>query len=336
MWPWLLSCLACGSSIVLFDGSPFKPDPYHLWDFVEEVGVTIFGTSAKYLQHLQESSIVLNEKYKLSKLKAIYSTGSPLRGETFSFVYSSIKSDLLLASITGGTDIISLFAGMNWTLPVYRGEIQAPCLGMKIESWSDKRQVLHDAAGDLVCTKPFPCMPVYFLNDKNNELYMNAYFKQFPGIWAHGDFVIMNSQTMGLMMLGRSDGTLNPAGVRFGSAELYNIVQTFPEVSDSLAVGQKRPEDDDERVFLFLKMAEGHEMTESFVSKLKLKIRTELSPRHVPAFVLPTDDIPHTVNGKKVEIAVKNILCGRDNINFGSLANPKSLEYFRKIFVEIK
>ncbi|KAI8822851.1 uncharacterized protein EV422DRAFT_494168 [Fimicolochytrium jonesii] len=326
MWNWLISGLAAGATIVLYDGSPFKPTPARLWNLVDELNITVFGTSAKYIQSLQESRLTPIITHKLTHLRTIYSTGSPLKPESFDYVYTHIKKDLLLGSITGGTDIVSLFAGHNAALPVYRGEIQCRCLGMAIESWDDSGKNITNDAGDLVCTKPFPVMPVYFWNDPNNEKYHSAYFARFPGVWYHGDFVYVNAKTGGVTMLGRSDGTLNPAGVRFGSAELYNILDEFPQLADTLVVGQKRGED--ERVILFCKMKEGEVFDDKIVERIKTAIRTRLSARHVPAVIMPIADIPHTVNGKKVEVAVKRIISGETVIPSGTLVNPDSLKLY--------
>eukprot|EP00842_Homolaphlyctis_polyrhiza_P002666 jgi/Hompol1/33/HPOL_003837-RA len=266
MWNWLISGLAAGATIVLYDGSPFKPTPARLWELVDELGpvansITIFGTSAKYIQALHEAKFEPSQKFKLSTLHSLYSTGSPLSPEGYEFIYRSIKKDILVGSITGGTDIVSLFAGHNSAGPVYRGEIQCRSLGMAIEAWDENGRPVMDEPGDLVCVKPFPCMPVCFWNDPDGKKYHGAYFERFEGVWYHGDFLVINSKTGGVTMLGRSDGTLNPGGVRFGSADIYNIVANYPEIADSLCVGQKQG--DDERVVLFCKMAEGHELNEN-------------------------------------------------------------------------
>ena len=332
MWNWLVSGLAVGCTIVLFDGSPFKPHPWILWDLAQELGFTKFGTSAKYLQSLQEMKIYPNEKHTLPRLNEMYSTGSPLTPESFEYVYTHIKKDICLASITGGTDIISLFCGHNHTYPVHQGEIQCRCLAMAVEAWSSDRRPVYGESGDLVCTKPFPSMPVYFWNDKDRNKYSEAYFSNYKGVWYHGDYVWINPNTKGIVMLGRSDGTLKPAGVRFGSAELYNIVEKYKGiVADSLAVGQRRPQDTDERVVLFLKMCEGQSFGQEIVDRLKADIRKQLSPRHVPAFILPIADIPYTINGKKVEVAVKKLLSGQQVVASGTLSNPESLDLYRNI-----
>ncbi|KAI7861010.1 acetoacetate-CoA ligase [Circinella umbellata] len=332
MWNWLVAGLSVGATLVLWDGSPFKPSPIHLWELVDELGITHFGTSAKYIQSLQEAGVHPMDQCKLNTLKAIYSTGSPLKPESFDFVYEHIKKDVVLGSITGGTDICSLFAGHNTSLPVYRGEIQCICLGFKIEAWADANKPVQAQSGDLVCTVPFPCMPVYmYADDEQRSKYKNAYFSMYDGVWYHGDYVWINPKTGGVVMLGRSDGTLNPNGVRFGSAEIYNVVDRFEQVEDALCVGQKIVDEDDERVVLFLKLKEGQELDDDLVKKIKTTIRAQLSPRHVPAFVLSVQDIPYTINGKKVEVAVKKIISGQKVTATGTLANPDSLALYYDI-----
>ncbi|KAI8384650.1 acetoacetate-CoA ligase [Radiomyces spectabilis] len=334
MWNWLVSALSVGCTIVLWDGSPFKPAPISLWELVDELKVTHFGTSAKYIQSLQEANVHPKDQCKLDSLKAVYSTGSPLKPESYEFVYEHIKKDIMLGSITGGTDICSLFAGHNAALPVYRGEIQCICLGMKIEAWAEADKPVFAEAADLVCTAPFPCMPVYMYgDDENRNKYKNAYFSVYDNVWYHGDFVWINPKTGGVIMLGRSDGTLNPSGVRFGSAEIYNVVDRFVSdgVEDTLCVGQKIKDQDDERVVLFIKMREGKTLSEDLVKAIKTTIRSELSPRHVPAFVLPIADIPYTINGKKVEVAVKKIISGQTVTPSATLVNPQCLDLYYNI-----
>ncbi|KAG1462384.1 hypothetical protein G6F46_000608 [Rhizopus delemar] len=334
MWNWLVTALSVGCTIVLWDGSPFKPAPISLWKLVDELKITYFGTSAKYIQSLQEAKVYPKDLCQLHSLKAIYSTGSPLKPESFDFVYRHIKSDIMLGSITGGTDICSLFAGQNAALPVYRGEIQCICLGMNIQAWADNNKPVYAQAGDLVCVTPFPCMPLEMYGDSpERSKYKSAYFDVYPNVWYHGDYVWINPKTGGVVMLGRSDGTLNPSGVRFGSAEIYNIVDRFNEegIEDSLCVGQKIKNEDDERVVLFLKMKNGNSLTEDLIKKIKVTIRTELSPRHVPAFILPIAEIPYTINGKKVEVAVKKILSGKKVTATGTLINPESLDFYYNI-----
>ncbi|OBZ87295.1 Acetoacetyl-CoA synthetase [Choanephora cucurbitarum] len=336
MWNWLTAGLSVGATIVLWDGSPFKPAPISLWELSDELGVTHFGTSAKYIQSLEEVGVHPMELCRLNSIKAIYSTGSPLKPESFDFVYNHIKKDVMLGSITGGTDICSLFAGHNAALPVYRGEIQCICLGMNIQAWDEYQKPVYGCPADLVCVTPFPCMPIEMYGDgPDRPKYKSAYFDVYPHVWYHGDFVWINPKTGGVIMLGRSDGTLNPNGVRFGSAEIYNVVDKFNSdggVEDTLCVGQKIKGEDDERVILFLKLKDGHNtVSEEFVKKLKTTIRNELSPRHVPAFILPIADIPYTINGKKVEVAVKKILSGQSVKATGTLANPESLELYYNI-----
>ncbi|KAJ3219364.1 hypothetical protein HDU67_001583 [Dinochytrium kinnereticum] len=326
MWQWLVSGLSIGVTLVLYDGSPFKSTPERLWDLVDSLKITIFGTSAKYIASMQEMNISPKKTHSLASLRHIYSTGSPLYPEQYDFVYNDIKSDVLLGSITGGTDIISLFAGHNCEGTVYRGEIMCRCLGMAIEAWDPSGLPIVGAPGDLVCVKPFPVMPVYFWNDASGEKYKSSYFSTYDNVWYHGDFMVVNPQTSGVLMLGRSDGTLKPGGVRFGSSELYNVIAQFEEISDSLAVGQRHS--NDERVIMFLKPKSGSTITNELMARVRSKIRDQLSPRHVPAIILPIEEIPYTHTGKKVEIAVKKILNGENVTNSSSLVNPESLKLY--------
>lgn len=296
MWQWQLSALAAGASLLLYDGSPFKPDDSHLLRVLGENGVTAFGTSAKYLQRLEETKTD-GTGVDLSKLRVIFSTGSPLPSSTFEYVSEHI-GNVMIASITGGTDIISLFAGGNPVLPVYSGLIQCRCLGMAVFAYDESGRPVYDAPGDLVCTKPFPCQPVFFWNDSEDKAaYRKAYFSsEWPHVWHHGDFIQIDSTNGGLLMLGRSDGTLNPAGVRFGSADLYAILSgaDFRDtVVDSLAVGVRRECDTDERVALFLQLADsGMELPDELVARIKSAVRSKLSPRHIPALILVAPQIP--------------------------------------------
>merc|ERR1719189_2509934 len=334
MWNWMVSALALGTTLVLYDGSPLHPHPASMWDLVDECGITVFGTSAKWIAVQEDRGLKPRISHNLKTLKAILSTGSPLKPNSFDYVYRDIKANVLLASISGGTDIIACFMGENSVLPVHRGEIQSSHLGCAIECWSDEGKPVSDAGtpGDLICTAPFPSMPVAFWNDsEDNAAYRNAYFNKFDGVWAHGDFLLINPKTKGLFMLGRSDGTLNPNGVRFGSAEIYNIVECFTEIADSLCIGQKSPVDGEERVILFLKMDTDKNFEPEIVTKLKTTIRQRLSARHVPSLILPIQEIPYTVNGKKVEVAVKKILAGLPVKNQGALANPACLELYQNI-----
>ena len=330
MWNWLVSNLALGASIVLYDGSPFHPDPSAMWQMAEEFGITVFGTSAKFIAACKGYGLVPKERHNLSLIKTILSTGSPLVEESYDYVYTSIKEDVQLSSITGGTDLISSFAGGNATLPVYRGEIQCRALGMKVESFDDSGKPLINLKGELVCTRAFPSMPVNFWNDPDGSKFHNAYFSDYPGVWTHGDYILINDHG-GVIVFGRSDATLNPAGVRIGTAEIYRVVEAFPEIEDSLAVGQQW--EGDERVILFVKMNEGEQFGEELKKKLMDAIRSGCSPRHVPAKTVPVPDIPYTINGKKVEIAVKKILHGSEALNKDALANPESLLFFSDLEV---
>ena len=330
MWNWLVSNLALGATIVLYDGSPFHPDPSAMWQMAEEFGITVFGTSAKFIAACQGYGLVPKDRHDLSLIKTILSTGSPLVEESYDYVYTSIKEDVQLSSITGGTDIVSSFAGGNAMLPVYRGEIQCRALGMKVESFDDAGKPLINQKGELVCTRAFPSMPVNFWNDPDGSKFHNAYFSDYPGIWTHGDYILINDHG-GVIVFGRSDATLNPAGVRIGTAEIYRVVEAFPEIEDSLAVGQQW--EGDERVILFVKMNEGKQFTKDLEKKLTDVIRNSCSPRHVPAKTVPVPDIPYTINGKKVEIAVKKILHGSEALNKDALANPESLLFFSDLEV---
>lgn len=289
MYNWMVSALATGCAIVLYDGAAIFSK---LWDMVDKIGITIFGTSAKWLASNEQQGLRPKDSHKLTTLHTILSTGSPLSPQSFNWVYSNVKSDLMLGSISGGSDIISCFVGQNVTLPVYEGEIQCRLIGMAIQCWTPESKAVEGIQGELVCTKPFPCMPVFFWNDEDGSKYRKAYFSKFDGVWSHGDFCMIDPITKGVVMLGRSDGTLNPNGVRFGSSEIYNVIQTFPQISDSVCVSQVNSKTCEERVVLFLKMAEGHEFNEKIVNLLKGVIREKLSPRHVPSLILPIMDIP--------------------------------------------
>ncbi|XP_077995302.1 acetoacetyl-CoA synthetase-like [Glandiceps talaboti] len=330
MWNWMITAMAVGSAVVLYDGSPLIPTANILWDLVDKIGITVLGTGAKWLSVLEDKGIHPVETHSLKSLKCILSTGSPLKPTSFEYVYKHIKEDLLLGSITGGTDIIGCFAGQSWMVPVYKGELQCRLLGMAMESWDDEGKAIYDESGDLVCTKPFPSMPTHFWNDDNGVKYKKAYFSQFKGVWSHGDYCIINSKTGGVVMLGRSDGTLNPNGVRFGSAELYNIVESLKEIQDSLVVPQ-RNQDGEERVIMFLKMENGYEFDDVVVKRVKSTIRSQLSARHVPSVILKTDDIPYTISGKKVEVAVRKVISGEDIQARGAFSNPSSLDLYYNI-----
>ena len=308
MWHWLVSALATGATLVLYDGSPFRPlDGDGVGDMampkiIEELHITHFGTSAKYLSILEQKGVMPKQKIHLPSLKAIYSTGSPLAPSTFQYVYRAFGPDINLGSITGGTDIISLFGAPSQISPVYTGEIQVRGLGMAVEAWSfeGKNVTATGEPGDLVCTKPFPCQPVTFWGEGGDKAYKKSYFEKFPGVWHHGDFVKVNPVTGGLVMLGRSDGILKPAGVRFGSAEIYNILQEhFPEVEDALCIGRRKEKDTDETVVLFLKMVPDKLFSQELAKTIRTTVRSKLSARHVPAIIDECPEIPVTTNGKK-------------------------------------
>ena len=328
MWNWLVTSLAVGSTLVLYDGSPFYPDGNALWKMADECGISVFGTSAKYISACEQFDIHPGRDHDLSKLRAILSTGSPLVEENFDYVYNEIKRDVQLSSISGGTDIVSCFALGNPTLPVYRGELQCCGLGMDVHAYDFEGKSVKNEKGELVCRSAFPSMPVYFWNDPSGDKYYNAYFAEYPGIWHHGDFITINDHG-GVQIFGRSDATLNPGGVRIGTAEIYRVVEAFPEIADSLVVGQRW--EDDERVILFLKMNDSHSLTDQLAKKLKTTIRSQCSPRHVPAKILVIHDIPYTINGKKVEVAIKKIIHGQDVHNRDALAKPESLELYRDL-----
>lgn len=308
MWHWLVSGLATGATIILYDGSPFRPlDSDHVGDLamprlIAELGITHFGTSAKYLSILEQKNIFPKETLSLETLRAVYSTGSPLAPSTFEYVYRAFGPDINLGSITGGTDIISLFGAPSPLSPVYSGEIQVRGLGMAVEAWSFEGKDITNTGepGELVCTKPFPCQPIMFFGQNGSDLYKKSYFETFPGVWHHGDFVRLNPETGGLIMLGRSDGVLKPAGVRFGSSEIYNILlKHFPEVEESLCIGRRRDADNDEVVVLFLKMARDRFFTTVLADNIRATVRRELSARHVPSIIDECPEVPVTVNGKK-------------------------------------
>ena len=341
MWHWLVSALAGGVTVVLYDGSPFRyrsdgdsvPDDLAMPKLTDELGITHFGTSAKFLSVLEQRNIMpKTDGILMEKLKAIYSTGSPLAPSTFRYVYAAFGK-VGLASITGGTDIISLFGAPCPLHPVYVGEVQVLGLGMAVQAWdSGGRDVSQTGEpGELVCTKPFPCQPVAFWGPTGEEKYRSSYFAQFPGAWCHGDFIRFNPATGGMYMLGRSDGVLKPSGVRFGSAEIYNIIlKHFPEdVEDSLCIGRRRASDADETVVLFLKMKPGHGFTDGLAQAVRRVVRTELSARHVPGIIDACEEIPVTANGKKVEGAVKQILSGTIVKTGASVANGQCLDWYR-------
>ena len=326
MWNWLISGLASGSTLVLFEGSPTHPGPEALFDLVDEAGITIFGTSAKYLSAIEKMGLKPKGSHKLTSLKAILSTGSPLLPESFDYVYRDIKEDLCLSSISGGTDIVSCFVLGNPDLPVYRGEIQCLGLGMDVKVYSEGKEAPVGTAGELVCASPFPSMPVGFWNDEDGSRYQNSYFSKYPGVWCHGDWCELTDNG-GMIIYGRSDTTLNPGGVRIGTAEIYRAVDSMDEIVESLAVGQDWQ--GDERILLFVVTHNG--IDSELETKIKAKLKTSCSPRHVPAKIFDVQELPRTRSGKITELAVKNIFAGRGVENKGAIANPEALERFEQI-----
>ncbi|MCX2781167.1 acetoacetate--CoA ligase [Microbulbifer thermotolerans] len=328
MWNWLVSGLASGATLVLFDGSPFYPAAESLWDMVDEEHISIFGTSAKYIAALEKSGSKPRETHRLEKLRAVLSTGSPLAHEGFRYVYRDIKADLCLSSISGGTDIISCFALGNPTLPVYAGELQCRGLGMAVEVWDDDGRPVVGEKGELVCTKSFPCMPIGFWNDEDGCKYRSAYFDNWPGVWAHGDYAEITEHE-GVVIYGRSDAVLNPGGVRIGTAEIYRQVEKVEEVLDSICIGQEWK--GDVRVVLFVVLREGIELNDDLVQKIRSTIRANTTPRHVPAKVVQVADIPRTISGKIVELAVRNVVHGKPVKNVEALANPEALKLYENL-----
>ncbi len=328
MWNWLVSSLAVGATVVLYDGSPFHPDGNALWQMAAELGVTVFGTSARYLASCETADLEPGKLFKLDQLRAILSTGSPLSNESFDYVYRQIKTDVMLSSIAGGTDIISCFVLGNPALPVHRGEIQCRGLGMDVAAFNAAGEPVIGQRGELVCRKSFPSMPIYFWNDPEGSKYQKAYFDTYPGIWHHGDYIIISEQG-GVTMLGRSDSTLNPGGVRIGTSEIYRVVEQLPGILDSLVVGQKWL--NDERIILFVKLEQNVKLDNELITGIRQAVKTGCSPRHIPAVILAIADIPYTINGKKVELAVKQMIAGEDVANRDALANPESLDLYREI-----
>ena len=328
MWNWLISSLAVGATIVLYDGSPFYPDGTALLKMADDLGITVFGTSAKYIASLESAGIKPKQISSFPKLRTILSTGSPLVEENFNFVYGEWKEDVQLASISGGTDIISCFALGNPILPVRRGELQCRGLGMKVESYNEKDMSVRNEKGELVCTQAFPSMPIYFWNDSNGKKYQSAYFDVYPNIWHHGDYLEINDFG-GVKIYGRSDTTLNPGGVRIGTAEIYQTVERFNEVEDSLVISQ--PWQNDERIILFLKMKDRITLTNSLKTRVKKSIRESCTHRYVPAIIIAVEDIPYTINGKKVELAVKQVIQNIEVKNIDSLVNPSILDFYKDI-----
>jgi acetoacetyl-CoA synthetase len=325
MWNWLASVLASEATLLLYDGSPFAPHPAVLWDFAQDTRMNVFGTAAKYIDGCAKAGLAPGRTHDLAALRLMTSTGSPLAPESFDYVYRAIKTDLHLASISGGTDIIACFVGGDPTSPVWKGEIQAPALGMAVDVFSDDGAPLPAGKGELVCTKPFVSMPVKFWNDPEGKKYRAAYFEKFPDVWAHGDFAEWTPHG-GMIIHGRSDATLNPAGVRIGTAEIYAQVEQIPEVVEAICIGQDW--EHDVRVVLFVRLREGVALDEALRERIRKQIRVGASPRHVPAKIVQVADIPRTRSGKITEIAVRDVVHGRPVKNTEALANPEALALY--------
>ena len=328
MWNWLVSSLSQGVTIILYDGSPFTSDNRILLDLIQNEKATIWGTSPRYLATLEKVGINPGNSYDLSKVKTMVSTGSPLMEENYRFVYSSIKQDVFLNNISGGTEAIACFGIGNPISPIYCEEMQGLGLGMNVRIFDESGNSIVGEEGELVCTSPFPSMPLYFWNDENNTRYKDTYFSIFPNVWRHGDFAKITNRG-GLIISGRSDATLKPGGVRIGTAEIYRQVETVGEIQDSLVIGQNW--DNDVRIILFVKLIEGAGFNDELVQKLRNVIRNNASPRHVPAKIIPVKDIPYTINGKKVELAVRNVVHGLPVLNRDALANPESLDLYKDL-----
>ena len=326
MWNWLVSGLASGATAVLFDGNPLHPGPEVLFDLAEELDIALFGVSAKYIDSVAKTGFRPSDTRRFESLRTITSTGSPLSGDGFRFVYDSIKPDVHLASISGGTDLCGCFVGGDPTAEVYAGEIQGPALGMAVSILDTEDRAVVGTPGELVCTAPFPSMPLRFWGEDGLQRYVATYYTQRPGIWTHGDYAF-ETERGGFVILGRSDATLNAGGVRIGTAEIYRVAETVPEVAEAVAIGQKW--DGDTRIVLFLRLVEGSELTPEIVSVIRSRLKEEESPRHVPAVILSVPDIPRTRSGKISELAVKAVVNGEPLRNIEALANPEALEFFR-------
>jgi len=332
MWNWLMSSLAVGATIILYDGNPNYPDWTTMWRLVQDERITIFGCSASYINYLRSIGAQPGKIFNLSSLREISQTGSPLSAEGFEYVYREIKADLHFNSISGGTDINGCFAAGSPIQPVYAGELQGPALGMKIKAYDEKANPVLDKEGELVCEAPSPSMPLYFWNDPDGKRYWESYFSYYASyrtVWRHGDWIIIHSDTGGITFLGRSDFTLKPSGVRIGPAEIYRVLEKFNEIADSLVVGQKWK--GDERIILFVKLNQGYKLTDELKNRIKKTLHEEASPRHVPALIIEAPDIPYTFNMKKVESAVYNIINGKPVTNKDALINPESLDFYEKI-----
>ncbi len=330
MWNWLASGLASGAALMLYDGSPFVQRGRILWDFAQAERVTHFGTSAKYIDALKKVALVPRKDYDLGAMRALFSTGSPLAPESFDYVYQCVKEDLCLSSISGGTDIISCFALGCPTRPVWRGELQCRGLGMDVDVFDEQGRPVREQKGELVCKRPFPSMPLGFWNDPEGNRYRAAYFERFPGIWCHGDYVELTKHDS-MIIYGRSDATLNPGGVRIGTAEIYRQVEQLDEIVESIVIGQDWPpgEVGDVRVVLFVRLRDGLTLDQALSDKIRQLVRSNTTPRHVPAKIVQVADIPRTKSGKIVELAVRNVVHGEPVKNIEALANPEALEHFR-------
>src|SRR5688500_5389956 len=332
MWNWLVFSLAVGATLVLYDGSPSHPDGTALWDLADEVGISVFGTSAKWISAIEKAGVKPRETHKLSQLRAILSTGSPLAPPSFDYVYERVKRDVQLSSISGGTDIISCFALGNPAGPVWRGELQARGLGMAVDVFDEIGKPVRGEPGELVCTKPFPSMPIGFWNDPDGSRYRDAYFERYPGVWRHGDWAQLTEHG-GLVITGRSDATLNPGGVRIGTAEIYRQVEQLPEAIERLVVGQDVITDGapDTRVVLFVRLRPDEVLDDALRNRIRRQIREGASPHHVPRVIIQVADIPRTISGKITELAVRDVIHGRPVQNTDAMANPEALELFRDL-----
>jgi acetoacetyl-CoA synthetase len=326
MWNWLVSALGVGATVVLYEGAPFHPSPDHLWAMAERLRISVFGTSPKYIAACEKADLAPDKQHDLSALRAVLATGSPLTVENFRWVYDNIKSDLQLSSICGGTDIISCFMLGNPMLPVYPGEIQCLGLGMDVRAFDGAGKSTIGEKGELVCCTPFPSQPTGFWNDDNNEKYDKAYFDHFPGIWRHGDFVEI-TQRGGVIVYGRSDATLNPGGIRIGTAEIYRQVESMEQTVDCVVVGKKTP-DADVEVCLFVVLREGLTLDDELIAAIKTRIAEGATRRHVPKHIRQVTAVPYTISGKKVEMAVANMIHGEPVLNRDALANPDALEQY--------
>lgn len=334
MWNWQLAALGLGATLILYDGNPSYPETASIWQILEQERVTVFGLSASYIHSLVASGFSAKDSADLSALRLISQTGSALSDAGFDYVYEEIKKNLHFNSIAGGTDINGCFCTGNPLSPVWSGELQGPGLGMKVECYNDDGKPVRDEQGELVCEIAAPPMPLYFWNDPNGERYMDAYFRDFPGVWRHGDYVLIHADTGGVTYCGRSDSVLKPSGVRIGTAEIYNQVEKLPEILDSLAIGQNYQ--GDQRVILFVQTQPGYHVDEALKKSIRTILRINASPRHVPSVIIEVPDIPRTLNGKKVESAVTNIVNGRKVTNRDALSNPSSLDFYEEILPELE